>query len=64
MSGDYNDSLGVESPANHFDILLTGRRKMILSGLSAVVVIEIYAAIMQMEFQNTNNQVGKGFAVL
>ena len=41
-----------------------GRRKMILTGLSAVVLIEVYAAIMQMEFQNSNNNVGKGFAVL
>ena len=41
-----------------------GRRKMILWGLSAVIVIEIYAAIMQMEFQNSDNAVGKGFAVL
>jgi MFS family permease len=37
-----------------------GRRPMILTGLAGVVVIEIYAAVMQ----NTNNKVGKGFAVL
>ncbi|KAM3414280.1 hypothetical protein BST61_g10933 [Cercospora zeina] len=41
-----------------------GRRKMILAGLSGVIVIEIYAAVMQREFQNTDNKVGKGFAVL
>ncbi|EXJ70563.1 uncharacterized protein A1O5_06633 [Cladophialophora psammophila CBS 110553] len=41
-----------------------GRRKMILAGLSGIIVIEIYAAVMQREFQNTNNKVGKGFAVL
>jgi sugar porter (SP) family MFS transporter len=41
-----------------------GRRPMILAGLSSVVVIEIYAAVMQREFQNTSNQVGKGFAIL
>ncbi|ETN39427.1 uncharacterized protein HMPREF1541_05650 [Cyphellophora europaea CBS 101466] len=41
-----------------------GRRKMILAGLSSVVLIEIYAAVMQREFQHTNNQVGKGFAIL
>ncbi|UJO21622.1 Sugar transporter STL1 [Fulvia fulva] len=41
-----------------------GRRKMILAGLSGIVLIEIYAAAMQREFQNTNNKVGKGFAVL
>ena len=37
---------------------------MILTGLSGVVLIEIYAAVMQREFQNTDNKVGKGFAVL
>ena len=41
-----------------------GRRKMILTGLSGVILIEIYAAVMQRQFQNTNNKVGKGFAVL
>jgi sugar porter (SP) family MFS transporter len=41
-----------------------GRRPMILAGLSSVIVIEIYAAVMQREFQNTDNQVGKGFAIL
>ena len=37
---------------------------MILTGLGGIVLIEIYAAIMQREFSNTNNQVGKGFAIL
>ncbi|KAF7595055.1 hypothetical protein BBP40_007458 [Aspergillus hancockii] len=41
-----------------------GRRKMLLSGLAGIIVIEIYAAVMQRGFQNTDNQVGKGFAVL
>jgi MFS-type transporter involved in bile tolerance (Atg22 family) len=41
-----------------------GRRPMILTGLAGVVIIEIYAAVMQREFQNTDNKVGKGFAVL
>lgn len=41
-----------------------GRRKMILTGLTLIIAIEIYASIMQMEFQNSNNAVGKGFAVL
>lgn len=41
-----------------------GRRPMILAGLSGIILIEIYAAVMQLEFQNTNNSVGKGFAVL
>lgn len=37
---------------------------MILAGLSSVILIEIYAAVMQREFQHTDNQVGKGFAIL
>lgn len=37
---------------------------MILTGLAGIVIIEIYAAVMQREFQNTDNKVGKGFAVL
>ncbi|CAN8099695.1 unnamed protein product [Discula destructiva] len=41
-----------------------GRRKMILAGLSSIVVIEIYTSVMQLKFQNTENKVGKAFAVL
>jgi MFS family permease len=41
-----------------------GRRKMILTGLIAIILIEIYAAVMQMEYQTSTNKVGKGFAVL
>ncbi|CAL5867188.1 uncharacterized protein PFLUO_LOCUS1400 [Penicillium psychrofluorescens] len=41
-----------------------GRRKMIITGLIGVMLIEIYAAVMQREFQNTDNRVGKGFAIL
>ncbi|KAL3437209.1 general substrate transporter [Aspergillus tetrazonus] len=41
-----------------------GRRKMILAGLSGIIVVEIYAAVMQREFQNTDNRIGKGFAIL
>ncbi|TVY81321.1 putative glucose transporter rco-3 [Lachnellula suecica] len=41
-----------------------GRRKMILAGLSGIIVVEIYAAVMQREFQNTGNKIGKGFAIL
>lgn len=37
---------------------------MILAGLSGIIIVEIYAAVMQREFQNTDNRVGKGFAVL
>lgn len=37
---------------------------MIITGLAGIVLILIYAAVMQREFQNTNNRVGKGFAIL
>lgn len=37
---------------------------MMITGLAGIVLIEIYAAVMQREFQNTNNRVGKGFAIL
>ena len=38
--------------------------RMILAGLLGIVFVETYAAVMQREFQNTNNRVGKGFAIL
>ncbi|OQD70136.1 hypothetical protein PENDEC_c026G07139 [Penicillium decumbens] len=41
-----------------------GRRKMMLAGLAGIVLIEIYAAVMQKEFQNSQSRVGKGFAIL
>ncbi|KAK5800906.1 hypothetical protein VI817_003118 [Penicillium citrinum] len=41
-----------------------GRRKMMIAGLAGIVLIEIYAAVMQRVFQNTDNRVGKGFAIL
>ncbi|KUI65920.1 putative glucose transporter rco-3 [Cytospora mali] len=41
-----------------------GRRKMILAGLSGIILVEVYAAVMQREFQNTDNRLGKGFAIL
>jgi hypothetical protein len=37
---------------------------MLLAGLSGIMVVEIYSAIMQWKFQNTTNTVGKGFAIL
>lgn len=37
---------------------------MLLFGLACVIVTEIYAAVMQLKFQNTDNRVGKGFAIL
>lgn len=45
-----------------------GRRltalRMLLTGLGSIALIEIYAAVMQREFQHTDNRVGKGFAIL
>ncbi|KAI1617173.1 putative MFS monosaccharide transporter [Exophiala viscosa] len=41
-----------------------GRRNMLLAGTAWVILTEIYAAVMQREFQDTNNRVGKGFAIL
>ncbi|KAI1087405.1 putative MFS monosaccharide transporter [Rostrohypoxylon terebratum] len=41
-----------------------GRRKMIIAGTSGLILIMIYIAVMQREFQNTDNRIGKGFAVL
>lgn len=38
--------------------------RMLITGLAGVVLIEIYAAVMQRQFQNTDNRVGKGFAIL
>ncbi|KAI1385892.1 putative MFS monosaccharide transporter [Hypoxylon trugodes] len=41
-----------------------GRRKMILTGLSGLILVMIYSAVMQRFFQDSNNTIGKGFAVL
>lgn len=41
-----------------------GRRKMLLAGMAGIVVIEIYAAVMQRFFQESDSRVGKGFAIL
>lgn len=37
---------------------------MILTGLGGIVLVEIYAAVMQREFQDTDNKIGKGFTIL
>lgn len=37
---------------------------MILTGMAGIIVIEIYTAVMLRFFENTNNKVGKGFAIL
>jgi predicted ATPase len=38
--------------------------RMLLAGVTCVIATEIYAAVMQHVFQNTNNHVGKGFAIM
>lgn len=38
--------------------------RMLITGLAGIILIEIYAAVMQRVFQNTDNRVGKGFAIL
>ena len=38
--------------------------RMLLAGLAWVIIIEIYCAVMQRSFQDTNNKVGKSFAIL
>lgn len=37
---------------------------MLITGLAGIILIEIYAAVMQRCFQNTDNRIGKGFAIL
>lgn len=40
------------------------RVSMLLTGLTLVALIDIYSAVMQREFQFTDNRVGKGFGIL
>lgn len=37
---------------------------MLLTGVACVILTEVYAAVMQRQFQNTDNKVGKAFAIL
>jgi hypothetical protein len=37
---------------------------MLLTGLTLVALIDIYSAVMQRQFQSTDNRVGKGFSIL
>lgn len=37
---------------------------MILAGLSGLILTMIYSAVMQRIFQDSENRIGKGFAVL
>ncbi|EJP65405.1 MFS monosaccharide transporter (Hxt8) [Beauveria bassiana ARSEF 2860] len=41
-----------------------GRRNMILTGLSGVILVEIYTAVMQRRFQDSSSAIGKGFTIL
>lgn len=60
------DQWGRRKYATPFESQLTiaDMFRMILSGLGGIILIEIYAAVMQREFQNSDNRVGKGFAIL
>lgn len=59
-----NGAVGSEfRPSSRKTSVLTTVR-MILAGLAGVVLVEIYAAVMQRQFQGTDNAVGKGFTVL
>ncbi|OTB01413.1 hypothetical protein M426DRAFT_266340 [Hypoxylon sp. CI-4A] len=52
--------------ANNFLPDRLGRRKlsrMLITGLCCAVSTEIYCAVLQRVFQNTDNRVGKGFAI-
>lgn len=46
------------------DVPAANPHRMLITGLAGVVLIEIYAAVMQRQFQHTDNRVGKGFAIL
>lgn len=37
---------------------------MLLTGLAWCILTEIYSAVMQREFQHTDNTVGKAFAIV
>jgi hypothetical protein len=37
---------------------------MILTGLSSIVIVETYTAVMQRQFQDTDNRLGKIFTIL
>ncbi|CAK7218265.1 hypothetical protein SCUCBS95973_003426 [Sporothrix curviconia] len=41
-----------------------GRRKMLLTGMAGIVLVEIYTAEMQRGFATGTNRVGQGFAIL
>ncbi|KAJ6093559.1 hypothetical protein N7486_008848 [Penicillium sp. IBT 16267x] len=48
----------------HFLTDQWGRRPMFLAGTAGIILIQIYTAVMQREFQNTDNKIGKGFSIL
>lgn len=41
-----------------------GRRTLLMTGLAWVAATDIYTAVVQNQFQDTDNKVGKGFAIL
>lgn len=52
------------SPELSICILAADPHRMLITGLAGVALVEIYAAVMQRQFQNTDNRIGKGFAIL
>jgi len=54
----------VSQPFHSGLIIINIESRMILTGLAGIIIIEIYAAVMQRCFQDTDNRVGKGFAIL
>ncbi|KAK4504509.1 hypothetical protein PRZ48_005425 [Zasmidium cellare] len=49
---------------NRFLLDQWGRRQLLLWGMALSALILIYCAVMQQIYQNSTNQIGKGFAVL
>lgn len=49
---------------NRFLLDQWGRRQLLLWGMAISAAIMIYCAVMQQLYQDSTNEVGKGFAVL
>ncbi|UJO22214.1 Hexose transporter 2 [Fulvia fulva] len=60
-----NGTIGFISVAlsNRFLMDRWGRRNLLLAGMGGSILIQTYCAIMQWNFQDSDNEVGKGFAI-
>ena len=60
-----NGTVGFISVAlsNRFLMDRFGRKNLLLFGMGSSLLVQIYCAIMQWKFQDSNNEVGKGFAI-